>query len=375
MSTYKAAVLTTHQHIQEEVRERLIHNDMEVEVVEALPDESALYHFLFIGEDVYDQLGPDTLQRASVCIGLLQDGSFENVRNWMKQGIDDVILIPDEWERIDELIEYGLKKMEQAATISPDSLQGGNVLVFYSPKGGSGKTLLSAMLAQCLKTQYDKRVMYIDLNAQFGGVEGLMALEPIRNYCDLLPVLNELSMHHIQNVTTQQEQIELDVLTGPSHPERAEEVTEELVKKVIQICKEHYDYVIVDVPSAFQSITYTALQEATTIYYPLTLDTMAIRVLKQTKTLLDRLQLTSNEKFQLILNRVQPKSEISEKDIKNIVSMEPAGKVREDFLGVQPLINMGLPFYTKKGKVSLTKQTVDINRFVQKNLVKKKKGK
>ena len=202
-----------------------------------------------------------------------------------------------------------------------------------------------------------------------------MALEPIRNYCDLLPVLNELSMHHIQNVTTQQEQIELDVLTGPSHPERAEEVTEELVKKVIQICKEHYDYVIVDVPSAFQSITYTALQEATTIYYPLTLDTMAIRVLKQTKTLLDRLQLTSNEKFQLILNRVQPKSEISEKDIKNIVSMEPAGKVREDFLGVQPLINMGLPFYTKKGKVSLTKQTVDINRFVQKNLVKKKKGK
>lgn len=373
MSIYKAAVLTNDEHVGREMRERLEARNMDVEVGGTTVDESSLYHFLFIGEDVFDQQKYEVLERATICIGLLQERSFENVRNWMKQGVEDVVLIPDEYDRIDKLVEHGFIRMEQAAAASLEPLRGGEVIAFYSAKGGSGKTLLSSMLAQCLKTQFEKDVILIDLNAQFGGVEGLMALEPVRNYCDLLPVLNELSIHHIHNVTTEQEQTQLEVLTGPSHPEKAEEVTEELVKKLIQICREQYDYVIVDLPSDFQMVTYTALQEATKIYYPLTLDTMAIRSFKQARALLDRLQLTANEKFQFILNRVQMKSEITEKDMKNIVNMKAAGKVRADFFGIQPLINMGLPFYTKKGKVSQTKQTVDIHRFVQKNFVQRKR--
>ncbi|SDH74690.1 pilus assembly protein CpaE [Alteribacillus persepolensis] len=372
MSTYRAAIITNNDQIKQPLKEQLENKGMDVDAGGTAIDESSFYHFLFVGEDVFDRQSPNMFQRASVCIGLLQERSFENVRNWMKQGAEDVVLIPDEWDRLDELIEYGLEKIERATTISSGSSIGGEVLAFYSAKGGSGKTLLAAMLSQCLKTQYDKKVLFLDLNAQFGGAEGLMALEPVRNYSDLLPVLNELSIHHVHNVTTEQEQTELEVLSGPSHPEKAEEVTEELVQKLIRLCKEHYDYVIVDVPSFFQTITYTALTEATKIYYPLTPDTMAIRTFKQTKALLDRLQLTSKDKFQLIINKTETKNEITEKDIKNIVGIEAVGKVRADFYGIQPFINMGLPFYTKKGKVNQTKPTADINRFVQKNLVKMK---
>ncbi|MGY4689003.1 AAA family ATPase [Salibacterium sp. K-3] len=372
MSTYRAAILTDNDQIKQPLKEQLENKDMDVDADGTTIDESSLYHFLFVGEDVFDRQSPDTFQRASVCIGLLQERSFENARYWMKQGVEDVVLIPDEWERMDGLIEYGLEKIEQATTITNGNSIGGQVLVFYSAKGGSGKTLLSSVLSQCLKTQYDKSVLLLDLNAQFGCVEGLMALEPVRNYSDLLPVLNELSIHHIYNVTTEQEQTGLEVLAGPSDPEKAEEVTEELVRKVIQLCKEHYDYVIVDAPSFFQTVTYTALSEATKIYYSLTPDTMAIRTFKQTKALLDRLHLTSKDNFQFIINKAESKNEITEKDIKNIVGVEAAGKVRADFYGIQPFINMGLPFYTKKGKVNQTKLTVDINRFVQKNLVKVK---
>ena len=57
---------------------------------------------------------------------------------------------------------------------------GGKVRAFYSVKGGSGKTVISAMVAQSLQLQFGKRVMLIDFNAQFGGLEVILGLESPR---------------------------------------------------------------------------------------------------------------------------------------------------------------------------------------------------
>lgn len=365
MKQHNAAIITNSANIEHQLIPLLKKKGFRAEVVNSPITEAPLAPFVFIGHDVADEIDVTLLEQAIVRIGVLEERSFEKARQWMKQGIEDIVVIPNEIERLELLIEDGVERVQEKQNNVANGILGGEIISFYSATGGSGKTVLSSMLAQCLKTQYEKKVILIDLNAQVGGMETLMALEPVRNYVDLLPVIDELSIHHIRNVTTVQEETELEVLTGPQDPERAELVTRDLVRKMLQICQQSYDYVIVDLPSSFNIHTYAALESSTKVFYPLTTDALAIRGFKQAKSFLNRLQLLSKDSLYVFINRVHTKNEFTVKDIKNIIHADIKGKIREDYFGLQSYINMGMPFYTKKGRTNQLKQTKDMYQLAE----------
>lgn len=360
-----ATIITDKESIEHQLIPFLEKNEIHVEVLRTPITDIPFSHFVFIGQDIADKMDYSLIDHTTNCIGILEERAFDIARQWMQQGIKDIIVLPEEIDKLEYLIVEGRKQKEEKRKIADSTLHGGKVYTFYSANGGSGKTVLSSMLAQCLKTQFEKKVILIDFNAQIGGVETLMALEPVRNYADLLPVIDELSIHHIQNVTTLQEQTELEVLTGPKDPEKAEIVSQELVRKILQICQEYYDYVIVDAPSSFNIHTYTAIEMSSKVFYPLTTDALAIRGFKQVKAFLERLQLLTNNHLYVLINRVHTKNEFTVKDIKNIIHAEIIGQIREDYFGLQSFINMGMPFYTKKGRTKQLKQTIDMYQLAE----------
>jgi len=330
-------------------------------------DESFSYYL--VDQNVLEPGESVRVSSSSILIGLIHEASFENARMWMKNGAFDVILVPHELDALKSILEktaelIRLNRME----LLHDDVGGGRVSAFFSAKGGSGKTMVASMVAQSLKVNHEKRVILIDLNAQYGGIEAVFGIDPVRSYYDLRPVLKELSLTHILNVSVNDQTTGVQILLGPANPEKAEHVSEDLISKVIRICRANFDHVILDLPSHFDPISYTGLQEATDIYYMLTPESMAIRGLKQATTMFRRFHLGNKEKLSLIINRKHRKSELTEKDIARLVDIPIVGTIQSDYFALQPTINMGRPFFRKKKEKIRTKPSLDVRKIVEKVL-------
>ncbi|WP_026691114.1 AAA family ATPase [Alteribacter aurantiacus] len=374
MNTMRALIISPDEALTEHLESRLTEAAFTVVKEQEWKEESFQqgYSVAFV-DDLFlkDQSSLWTPGNMYV-IAITKERSFDAARAYMKLGVYDVIVIEEESERLHDLVYHLKEKVERGefSAATSDSYQAqGEVLSFYSSKGGSGKTLLSTMTAQCLKGKHKKSVVMIDLNAQFGGLDVTFGLEHNRSYYDLKPVLDELAIHHVQNVAVTHEQTGIDVILGPSNPEQAEELEDELVSRLIRVCKEHYDYVIVDMPTGVSALSFMGLNEASHIYYVLNPDSMSLRVLKHTLSLFDRFQLGKKQGLSLILNRTDKKDEMTEADVKKIVEVPVGAVIRSDYFGLQPLLNMGMPFFLNNGKKAKTKVTKDVERFVEKSVV------
>ncbi|GAK13690.1 AAA family ATPase [Geomicrobium sp. JCM 19039] len=364
-------LVSNNNALVEQITQLLNTEELNIDVSEEWTDSLEEYVYVFIDERVIDDQEPIRIPPHVYAVGLMDDPSFEVTRRWMKAGVKDLLIVSKELDRLKEIVQYTRDHVrfggQHAAAI--DLSNKGNVHAFYSSKGGSGKTLLSTMVAQCLKVEHNSKVIMIDLNAQFGGLEVILGLNHSRSYVDLLPVLNELSIHHIQNITATEERTGLDVLLGPSNPETAEQVDDELIARMIRICQEHYDHVVIDMPSDLNSLSFTALNESKNIYYVLTPDSLGLRSLKHAITVFERFQIGKRQHLSLILNRVHQKNELTESDITKLIEIPVTGTLRADYFGIQPMLNMGIPFYLKKGQKAKTKLTKDVQRFISKTMI------
>ncbi|MBW8349744.1 AAA family ATPase [Bacillus sp. IITD106] len=373
MRSTKAMLVTDDESLMMDVK-RILYN---VEILEANEwqgphvAEDNISYFL-IDELMIDDISPAHIPMTSVLIGLVRDRSFENARKWMKLGAKELVIIPEELDKLVSILQKPLPNFVSGRSGNDYyAFEGsGDVRAFYSAKGGTGKTLIAAMVAQNLQMQCDQRVILIDFNVQFGGVEVVFGIEPERSYMDLLPVINELSINHIQNVAVREENTGIHVLLSPANPEQIEMATDEMITRIIRTCRNHFDQVILDLPSIFNSTTFTALNEATHIYYILNPDSLSVRGLKHTINHFQRYQIGNKNNVSVIINRNNNKSELSEKNIGTLIDLPIVGSIRADFYGVQPFINMGRPFYHKKHDKGVSKTAQDVRKMVKKSIVK-----
>lgn len=386
MVKVEALVVTKNEGIRDKTEHLLSEQGIAVETHDAWAQtliEQNNYAYYLLDDDILDTVESLQIPPTSLLIGLSRERSFDRVRQWMQAGAHDLIVVPDELETLSQFIQKTMPQLQRGKESeaqkenlnsgllgSDDALGGGGrVSAFYSAKGGGGKTLISAMSAQSLQLQFGKRVILIDFNAQFGGVEVVFGLEPTRSYLDLLPVLQELSFNHIQNVSVVEETTGVTVLFSPASPEQSEQITDELVTRLIRTCRAHFDHVILDLPSTLNTISFTGLNEAHQIYYVITPDSLSVRCLKQAIALFKRFQIGNQGNLHLIVNRMNKKSELTEKDVENLVDLPAAGVVRADYFTIQPLLNMGRPFYTKKSDKGASKVAQDVRLFVEKAML------
>lgn len=298
--------------------------------------------------------------------------NFQLLRTVTRAGATDFFVFPDEWtlfngklESILHLAKERKLQYEEASTTQQTFKRGrGQVLSFYSGKGGSGRTLISSTFAQTLKFESTAQVLLIDLNLQYGGVETFLSIESNRSIADLLPVLDELNEGHIRNVSEREEYSKLEVLLSPRDAEIAESLTDQFVSKLIRTCRRSYDFVVIDLPVAMNEQTYTALEESDKIYYVLNLDTPSISMLKQVELLFARLGLDMKERVQLVFNEVGRENEINPKDVKELLAYPTAVELKRDIKGVQSFVNKSEPLRKEADEKKIIPFAKDIRKWV-----------
>ena len=140
---------------------------------------------------------------------------------------------------------------------------GGETYTFFSPKGKSGKTTLIANLAMELARRSGAKVGIIDADLQFGDMAVFFSLSPTSTIVEaardaefLSPVtLASYFMPVTENV---------HVLCGTRAPNLIDRVSIASLERIIRIAQSLYQYLLIDVPPAFNPTSIAASELSTT---------------------------------------------------------------------------------------------------------------
>jgi pilus assembly protein CpaE len=219
---------------------------------------------------------------------------------------------------------------------------GGRLILVYSPKGGTGCSVLAANLGVLLaKMNPEMSTVLFDLDLQFGDQGILLSLDPHRSILDLLPVIDELTRDAVDASLTHHPS-GLRVLMAPPELQQADLIDAEGVRKILVALRAYYDTVIIDVPATLTDISLTAFEFADLILQICTPDVLAIRRTRASLELYDGLGIP-RDVVRLVLNRTSRKSEIKSDEFSMLFEHEVIGEIPADFFFLQPYVNLGVP--------------------------------
>ena len=215
----------------------------------------------------------------------------------------------------------------------------GKLICVLGPKGGTGKTLTSCNLAAALALSGHK-VMIIDLDLQFGDVALCLGLPPEKTIYDLAVSGGSLDEDKLADYVMTHD-TGVDILLAPARPDQASAITIELLRDVLVVARQRYDFVIADTPPGFTAEVIATIDASSDLVMVGTLDSLS---LKNTKLGLETLSLMDYDesKIQLVLNRADTRVGISQHDVVSVLGREPDIYIPSD-REIPRAVNEGVP--------------------------------
>ncbi len=365
MSTVKVTIISSNERLTQQLVQSIHFYNMQPGEVIEKPREAYMHiHprepriILFVEPEETMELAPIVMQLKKVNAGapiifLSRTGDFERIREMYRAGATDVLRIPDELEQLEPVLTKAAQLALRGADQRPHTQQGANggkIIAVYSSKGGSGATTIAVNVAQAMALQNsDARVLLVDLNLQFGGVQHYLDIAFERNLGDLKSVLHELTFTQLSSVLYRVEASNLSLLLSPAHPQEAENFAGDDIELLFSVCRQHFDYIILDLPHELNEVSISAISQTDQLAYVLNLDRSSILSLKSVLDILDRYHLIDNSQLALIINKHSRRSDITRDDLEKIINLPVLGSISEDLKGqLQTSANLGLPLIMER---------------------------
>lgn len=272
---------------------------------------------------VSPEVGQEKLARAMAC-GVSRLVSQEEAARELPQAI---------------LQTVGREKT-RAAAASPAGSFDSRVLSVFGTKGGVGKTMFSVNLGAALVSR-KKKAALVDLDLQFGDIGIFLDIEKADSIADVAQenafdyaLMKSYLFTHPSGVAG---------LCAPPSPEFAEVVLPDHITRVIGGLKPNYDYVILDMPPAFQDNSIAGLEASSDIYFIINPDISTLRNAKVSLGVLKSLNL--DERVHLVLNK-NGCSDIKVRDIEKILERAVELVIPNDQSRAVKAVNRGVPIVT-----------------------------
>lgn len=237
-------------------------------------------------------------------------------------GADDLITIPLAPHQLAFSLEKVLvrRRGPGQATLAP-------LIVVLGPKGGTGKTLTVCNLAVAL-AERKARPVVVDLDLQFGDVGLALGIEPRRTIYDLAVAGGDLDGEKVEGYLSRH-QSGARVLLAPVRPDQAAAIDMAFLRKVLEILRGSYDFVLVDTPPAFTPEVIAAIDSSSHICIVGMLDALSLKDTKIGLETLAQMGYGPNE-VELVLNRADTDVGISERDVQEVLGKIPDVLVPSD---------------------------------------------
>ncbi len=214
------------------------------------------------------------------------------------------------------------------------------VISFFSAKGKSGKTTLIANLAAALARQTRKSVAIIDADLQFGDMAVFFNLTPQSTIVEAVRDIKFLSPVTLKTYFAEVGE-NLQVLCGTSKPDMAESVTVEGLEGLINMARNLFSYILVDIPSGFSDISATACELSNQTY--LTAMVNGGYETTHTKRALEIFKAWDDYEKRVfpLFTRVEPCNEESRKTLSQAIDYPVAAIIPNEYILVSEAANNG----------------------------------
>jgi pilus assembly protein CpaE len=218
----------------------------------------------------------------------------------------------------------------------------GKVIMFYSPKGGTGTTTLAVNTAVALCNE-ETRVVIVDASLQFGDVALFLNEQGKNTILDLAPRAEELDPNIVDDVMIKHAVSGVHVLASPSRPEHGEKVNPDQFTKLLRYLRQLYAYIVVDTSSYLNDVTLSVLDVAEAVVLVTVQDIPSI---KNDRLFLDLLLTLSIpvEKVALVMNKYDKRVAILPEKIGENLKQPVVAIIPLDEKTVIPSVNRGVPF-------------------------------
>ncbi len=270
----------------------------------------------------------------------------------LEADVADVLLLP----QLVENVVFAIRKATHAKRHAEGpSGRRGRIVTVFSPKGGTGKTVMATNLAAACAKHLGKRTLLLDLDLQFGDAAIMLGLEPDKTIYDLVVAPGELDSEKLAGYTTRHPS-GLEVLPAPLRPEDAELVTEGKLGRLLEVARESFDVIVVDTSPFFHGPMLATLDRTDELLLLCTLD---VPTLKNLRLALQTLELLSfpKERIRIVLNRANSKVGMKPSEVEGALGLKVRFEVPSD-RAVPISVNRGNP-------VVLAEDGADVSRAIK----------
>jgi pilus assembly protein CpaE len=238
------------------------------------------------------------------------------------------------------------------ATAAETPTESGSAIAFFSPSGGVGRTTIVANLAVALQRSAPTAI--VDLSLPFGDVAVLLNAPPkARSIADLIGKFETLRPADLDQVLfTHRSGVR--ALLAPPSPEVEERIGGDDVRKVIDVARARFRYVLVDTWASYGETMLAALEAVDAIVLPLTLELTSVKNARVFLELMGKLGL--NDKVAFLVNRVDQPNALKLGEVEAGLGRKIAFNLSTDEASLRLAMNRGLPVIETHPESKLSKE-------------------
>lgn len=235
-----------------------------------------------------------------------------------ESGVLEVVDTDAQEEELREVI--GRLAPSQRRSVQSGEQGDRRIVVVLSPKGGVGKTTITANLAVEMSIRTPLNAVVVDFDSQFGDVASAYDLSPSHTIEEAFTeggIQGSLVVQGLLNIY----QDRLFVLGASASPAALESVSTGQLKNLLLQLADDYGSIIVDTAAGITDATIAALEVATDVILVSTMDVSTIRSLHRAVELLDRLQLMPIRRY-LVVNMTDEEVGLNLSDVAESLHLE-----------------------------------------------------
>lgn len=260
------------------------------------------------------------------------------VETGLAVGAADVLTLP----QAKETLLFALHKAARAN----GTAHSGKILTVFSPKGGSGKTVVATNIAVAA-ARSGVETLLVDLDLQFGDVALATGVSPRATIADLAGASGQMDVEKLTAFVSPGPTPALSVLAAPTRPEEAQSIGQTELKAILHVAREAFGAVVVDTGPLFDAAVLAAVDCSDHLLIVSNPEITSLKNVRIGLETLDRLGFP-RERLSVVVNRVGAPGSVGRREIEQALDTEIGYELPDD-AAVPSALNRAVPVVLADG--------------------------